>query len=76
MVQTKHLTSSSAGRLPMYVLFVCFGSLPSSQQFFSHVLTGLPGFNWYLAEDKVSCSRTQCSALGDRGSNPHPRVTP
>ena len=28
-------------------LFVCFDSLCASQQFFSHVRTGLPGFNNY-----------------------------
>ena len=26
---------------------------------------GLPGLNQYYAEDKVSCSRTQCSATGE-----------
>ena len=30
-----------------------------SQQYFSHVRTGLPGLNQYLVEDRVSCSRTQ-----------------
>ena len=32
---------------------------------FSHVVMGLPGYNQYYAEDKVSCSRTQCSACGE-----------
>ena len=36
---------------------VFFNSLHLSQQFFSHVWTGIPGFNQYLAEDKVSCSK-------------------
>ena len=43
----------------------CFYSLLPSQQFFSHIRTGLPGLNQYYAEDKVSSSRTQCSAFGD-----------
>ena len=43
--------------------FVCSDSLHPSQQFFTYVETGLPGLNQYLAEDKVSCSRTQHSAL-------------
>ena len=51
--------------------FVCFNTLCPSQQFFSHVGTGLPGLNHYKAEDKVSCSRTQCSASGEaRTCNP------
>ena len=35
--------------------FCSFDSLSCSQQFFSHVGTGLPGLN--QAADKVSCSR-------------------
>ena len=45
--------------------FVRFDSLHSSQHFFSHVRTGLSGLNQYKAEDKMSCSRTQCSASGE-----------
>ena len=41
--------------------FVWFDSLHPSQQFFSHVGTGLRGFNKHYAADKVSCSRTQHS---------------
>ena len=37
----------------------------------SHVKMGLPGLSQYLAEDKVSCSRTQCSASDEaRTRNP------
>ena len=40
-------------------LFVCFDSLHPSQQFYSHVRTGLPGFNHAVhAKEKVTCSRT------------------
>ena len=41
-------------------LFV-FLFLRPSQQFFSHVRTGLPGLNRYLEVDKVSCLRAQHS---------------
>ena len=41
-----------------FVFLVWFDSLRPSQQFFSHVGTGLPGLNQYQAEDNVSCSRT------------------
>ena len=44
------------------VLFVCFDSKRSSHECFSHVGTGIPGMNQYLADDKVSCSRKQRSA--------------
>ena len=42
-------------------LFVCFDSLRPSQQFFSHVGTGLPGLNQYLAAAEGPCLRTQHS---------------
>ena len=55
-------------------MFVWFDSLCSGQHFCCHTGTGLPGHGLnqaYLAEDKVSCSRTQCSASGEAGtSNP------
>ena len=35
-------------------LLVCFDSLHPSQEFFSQVVTGLPGLNHYYAVDKVS----------------------
>ena len=35
----------------VYGLFVCFDSLHPSQQFFSHVGTGLPGLKQYYAAD-------------------------
>ena len=44
--------------------FVCFDSLRPSQQFLSHVGTGLPELDQYLAEDKLSYSRTQRRASG------------
>ena len=50
-------------------LIVCFDSLRPSQHFFSHVGKGLPGLNQYEAVDKVSCSRTQCSASGEAQTN-------
>ena len=51
--------------------FVSVDSFYHTQQFFSYVWTGLPGLNKYQAEDKVSCSRTQCSASGEaQTSNP------
>ena len=43
------------------VFVFLFDSLRTSQHFFSHVGKGLPGLNQYLAEDKVSNSRTQCN---------------
>ena len=46
----------------MYSLFVRFDSLRPSQQFFSYVRTSIPGLNQYLAEYKVSCSRTHYAA--------------
>ena len=55
----------------IFCLFLCVDSLRSSQQFFSHFGTGLPGLNQYKAEDKVSCPRRQHSALGEaRNRNP------
>ena len=32
----------------------------------NYVVTGLPGLNQYKAGDKMSCSRTQCSASGKK----------
>ena len=47
-----------------------FDLIMSQSTFFSHVGIGLPGLNQYL-DDKVSCSRTQCSASGEtRTHNP------
>ena len=45
------------------VCFVCVDALHPSQQFFSHdgMFSCLSGLNHYLAEDKVSSSRTQHS---------------
>ena len=51
--------------------FYFFDSIHLTQQIFSHVGTGLRGFIWYKAEDKVSCSETQCSSSGEaRNCNP------
>ena len=43
--------------------FLWVDSLLPSQQFFSHVRTGLHGLNQYWAEDKVTCSRTHMVRL-------------
>ena len=52
-------------------LYFVFDFLYPSQQFFNHIETGLSGLNQYYAEDKVSYSRTQCSAYGKaRTCNP------
>ena len=48
-----------------HLLFVCFDSLHPSQQIFSHAGTGLLELNQYLAEDNVSCPKTQPSASGE-----------
>ena len=47
--------------------FVCVDSLRSSQKFYSHAraFSFLPGLNQYLAENEVSCSRTQHSASSE-----------
>ena len=50
---------------PGNCLFVCFDSLCPIQQFFSHITMGFSWFNQYKAEDKVSCSRIQCSVSGE-----------
>ena len=44
-VQTKHLTSSPVGQMPIYVLFVYLFLYIPVNSFFSHVGTGLTGFN-------------------------------
>ena len=44
------------------IIFVWFDYFCPSQQYFSHVGTGLPGLNQHSAADKVSCSRVQHSA--------------
>ena len=44
-----------------YLALFCFHSLRPSQQFFSHVGTGLPRLNQYLTADKVPWSRIQHS---------------
>ena len=55
-------------------LFVCVDTLWASQQISSHIGTVflcLSRLNQYLAEDKVSCARTQHSASGEsRTSDP------
>ena len=40
-------TVTDFAQLDFKCLFVCFDSLHSSQQFFSHVRTGLPGLNQF-----------------------------
>ena len=50
-------------------LFVGFDSLCPSQQSFSYVGMGLPGFNQYLARINVSCSKTQGSDAGEARKN-------
>ena len=52
------------GNWPIYSLKIlfCFEFLHPSQQIFSHNEMSLPGLNQYLVGDKVSCSRTKCSA--------------
>ena len=49
-----------------------------SQQFFSHVRTGLPGLNQHFAVNKVSCSRTQHngSAGGEQPFDPQSNALP
>ena len=42
-----------------FILFVWFDASCPGQQFFSHVVKGLPGLNQFYAADKVSFSRTQ-----------------
>ena len=42
-----------------------FDCLRPSQQFFSYVRTGIPGWNQYYARVNVSCSRTQSCDPGD-----------
>ena len=52
--------------ISIWEVFVCLIWFFTSQStFVSHVGTGLPGLNQYLAEDKVSCSRTQHNASGE-----------
>ena len=57
----------------VWVLFVCFDTLRSSQQFFSHVwmISDPLVLNQYVAADKVSCSKTQRSdsAGGESGTS-------
>ena len=60
---------SSPIRIP-YVICL-FDSLCPSQHFSVHVGMVIPGKNQYKAEDKESCSRTQCNASGG-GLNPQP----
>ena len=56
--------------------FVLFDSLGPSQQFFSYIVTGLPGLNQYLARINVSCSRTQRSEASEAQTcNPSPSVS-
>ena len=77
-----HIVGNHMSRLQLFVFmiwlfysvpdFVCFDALQPSQQFFSHVrsLSCLPGLNQYKAEDKVSCSRIQCSASNETRTSP------
>ena len=52
---------------------VCVDALCPSQQVFSNV--SFSGMNQYLAEDNVSCSRTQHRAYGEsRTSDPRSQV--
>ena len=49
----------------LFCLFILFDFIHPSQQIFSYVGMCLPGLNLYLAGINVSCSRTQCSTVGE-----------
>ena len=49
-------TDSEGKGEELLMINVCCDFLHPSQQFFSHVMTVLPGLNQYKAADKVSCS--------------------